>query len=128
MEQLDFSESPSVEELVAILGVSRDTAIKIEMRVIRSLVTRFKETVISGGDELSGDWIGKVQFNFCEIESETVGENRNEEVDWGNMMKDLFMRMDDKDVKNDVKMNKMQDQINDMSRLMGSLGKGAGGV
>ena len=37
MEQLDFSESPSVDDLVTILGVSRDTAFKISGKVIRSM-------------------------------------------------------------------------------------------
>ena len=37
MEQLDLSESPSVDDLVAILGVSRDTTFKMSEKLIRSM-------------------------------------------------------------------------------------------
>ena len=86
MEQLDFSESPSVDELVTILGVSRDTAFKISGKIIRSM--RDVRKLLSREEaNLEKEWNNSVNFKYYESESEVTGVcHESERIDWGKMM------------------------------------------
>ena len=83
MEQLDLSESPSVDDLVAILGVSRDTTFKMSEKIIRSMRDVRKLLSLEEAN-LEKGWKNTVNFKFygSETESETTGVcNEAESID-----------------------------------------------